>query len=119
MITSLMPGERFVFGSNTAGRHGKGAALFARQKFGAEYGVGEGPTGQCYAFPTLDGHLQKRSLGQLEMARNRLYVYCRQHPEERLLLTKVGCGLAGYDEDYMKSIFTDPPDNLVLPEDWR
>ena len=35
-ITSLKPNEIFVFGSNTEGRHGLGAALTAKQKFGAK-----------------------------------------------------------------------------------
>src|SRR5262249_41455073 len=34
--------EIFVFGSNEAGRHGKGAALHARKHYGAKYGVGFG-----------------------------------------------------------------------------
>lgn len=48
----------FVFGSNLAGRHGKGAALIARQRFGAVYGVGEGFTGNAYAIPTKDQNLR-------------------------------------------------------------
>ena len=35
-------GEIFVFGSNLAGRHGKGAAQIAYQKFGAKMGKGSG-----------------------------------------------------------------------------
>ena len=42
----------FVFGSNLAGRHGKGAALFARQKHGAIHGQGVGLQGTSYAIPT-------------------------------------------------------------------
>ena len=34
----------FVFGSNIAGRHGRGAALYAKQNYGAVYGVGIGRT---------------------------------------------------------------------------
>ncbi len=30
----------FVFGSNLAGRHGKGAALYAKNHCGAVYGIG-------------------------------------------------------------------------------
>ena len=41
----------FVFGSNLAGRHGKGAALDAKNKYGAIYGVGFGRTGNSYAIP--------------------------------------------------------------------
>jgi hypothetical protein len=42
----------FVFGSNLKGVHGKGAALHAKEKHGARYGVGSGPTGTAYAIPT-------------------------------------------------------------------
>jgi len=47
----------FVFGSNLAGRHGKGAALFAVRHRGAVYGVGEGFRGNSYAIPTKDAAL--------------------------------------------------------------
>ena len=38
--------EIFVFGSNLAGRHGKGAALFAKKQHGAIQGQGEGLQGR-------------------------------------------------------------------------
>ena len=43
----LPSGQRqiFVFGSNTEGRHGKGAALLARQRYGAKLGVAQGLVG--------------------------------------------------------------------------
>lgn len=47
---TLKSNEVFVFGSNLAGQHLGGAALLAKEKFGAELGVGEGMTGQCYDF---------------------------------------------------------------------
>ena len=52
-ITRLEPNEIFVFGSNLAGFHGGGAARIANEHFGAEWGVGVGRTGQCYAIPTM------------------------------------------------------------------
>ena len=52
----------FVFGSNLAGRHGKGAAKYARNNLGAVYGVGEGLTGDCYALPTKDYNIKTRPL---------------------------------------------------------
>lgn len=54
-ITELKTNEIFVFGSNIRGFHGGGAARIANKKFGAEWGVGEGLTGQCYALPTMEG----------------------------------------------------------------
>lgn len=52
-ISSLKPGEVFVFGSNLAGHHGGGAARLAYERFGAKWGTGVGMTGQCYAIPTM------------------------------------------------------------------
>lgn len=120
MITELQDGEVFVFGSNLSGRHGAGAAKLAREKFGAVYGVGEGLRGKSYAFPTLDFDLEKLPLAELGISRDRLYRTCWAYPKLRFMLTKVGCGLAGYPEELMRELFYfDSPFNLVLPEDWR
>jgi hypothetical protein len=54
MIDKLNSNQIFVFGSNTQGRHGKGAALTAKNKFGAIYGQAEGLQGQSYAIITKD-----------------------------------------------------------------
>ena len=54
LIRSLQPNQIFVFGSNTQGRHGLGAAKIALQKFGAKYGQAEGIQGQSYAIITKD-----------------------------------------------------------------
>lgn len=58
----------FVFGSNLAGRHGKGAALEAAQHWGAQYGVGEGRTGNAYALPTKDANLRTLPLLEIEQS---------------------------------------------------
>ena len=52
----------FVFGSNLAGRHGAGAALYARQYRGAIYGKGVGLQGNSYAIPTKDFNIKTLSL---------------------------------------------------------
>lgn len=57
-ITELSRCEIFVFGSNLKGCHGGGAARVAMEKFGAEWGVGVGPTGRCYAIPTMQGGVE-------------------------------------------------------------
>ena len=54
-IATLGENEIFVFGSNIQGSHGGGAAWFAYKNLGAEWGVGEGLTGRCYALPTMEG----------------------------------------------------------------
>ena len=120
MITELKPNEIFVFGSNTAGRHGAGAALCARLDFGARYGIGEGLTGQCYALPTLDANLQKRTREDLYESVRQFYLCAQRNPHLIFLLTKVGCGLAGYGEDFMKGLFESMPrlPNVRRPEGW-
>ena len=117
-VTRLEDGQVFVFGSNLAGKHGGGAAKFALENFGAEYGKGEGLQGKSYAFPTLDENLCKLSDQELTFSVWNLYHACQHNPERTFLLTKVGCGIAGFEESKMKSFFHNPPKNLVLPEGW-
>ena len=50
-IKELAPDEIFVFGSNLAGHHGGGAARVALDRFGAQWGQGEGTQGQSTASP--------------------------------------------------------------------
>lgn len=53
-ILKLLPHQIAVFGSNTQGRHGKGAALWCKQHAGAVYGQAKGLQGQSYAIITKD-----------------------------------------------------------------
>ena len=56
-IDMLEKDEIFVFGSDLAGKHLGGAAKAAHNKFGAQWGVGVGLTGQAYAIPTMQGSI--------------------------------------------------------------
>lgn len=109
----------FVFGSNEAGRHGKGAALCARQHHGAVYGVGAGPTGGAYAIPTKDRNLRTLPLETISRHVETFLVYAREHPRLRFQVTKIGCGLAGYKEPQIAPMFIGAPENCDLPEGWR
>lgn len=117
-IAALEPHQIFVFGSNLGGRHAGGAARQAAYKFGAQEGVGEGLTGQCYAFPTLGRNLERRSDEQLTMSVRKLWRCAREHSDKVFLLTRVGCGIAGYDEEYMSLLFRGCPANIIKPKDW-
>lgn len=105
----------FVFGSNLAGRHGKGAALWARQHRGARYGFGEGHHGNSYAIPTKDGKLQTLALEEIRCHVARFVAYAKQHPHLAFELTPVGCGLAGYAPHQMAPLFRDAPENVLIP----
>ena len=124
-ITELAENERFVFGANLTGRHGRGAARQAMDQFGAQYGVGEGLTGQCYAFPTLDAYFRKLPLDTLREGVSNLIETAEANPHLTFLVTKVGCGLAGFSEGTMIDVFDGVfceygiPENIVLPEGWR
>lgn len=109
----------FVFGSNLAGRHGKGAALHARYFYGAYYGRGSGAQGQSYAIPTKDFNLRTLPLESIETYVNGFLLYARAHPELRFNVTRIGCGLAGYTDTDIAPLFKDAPENCDLPEGWR
>jgi len=109
----------FVFGSNLAGRHGKGAALFARQNHGAEYGVGIGRTGNSYAIPTKGHSIKPIPLTSIAGFVMEFIAYARRNPELEFEVTKIGCGLAGYKESDIAPMFKDAPPNCHLPDGWR
>jgi hypothetical protein len=108
----------FVFGSNLAGRHGKGAALYARQKHGAEYGVGEGRTGNSYALPTKDERIRTRPLSDVKASVDKFIAYAKDNPQLQFEVTKVGCGLAGFKEFEIAPLFERSPSNCNLPDGW-
>jgi hypothetical protein len=113
------PSKIFVFGSNLAGRHGAGAALWARQNRGAVYGVGEGLTGQSYALPTKDEHIKTLSLrriGEYVEYVGQFIDFAEQHPDLVFELTPIGCGLAGYSPEEIAPMFKKVPNNVELPE---
>jgi hypothetical protein len=109
----------FVFGSNLAGRHGKGAALTARLNYGAKTGVGEGKWNQSYAIPTKDEKLKTRSLQDIEVSINRFLLHVRQYPGTKYKVTRIGCGLAGYKDEQIAPMFKDAPLNCIMPEEWQ
>jgi hypothetical protein len=118
----MIPQRIFVFGSNLAGRHGAGAALFARRERGAIYGQGIGLQGQSYAIPTKDEHIKTLPLARIRPFIEDFISFARQHPELEFEVTKIGCGLAGYSEDQIAWMFVvaleGVPKNVHLPDGW-
>jgi hypothetical protein len=105
----------FVFGSNMAGRHGKGAALHARKHHGAIYGQGIGRQGNSYAIPTKDANLKTLSLLDIFQHVEEFKSYARANPDLRFQVTAIGCGLAGYKPGQIAPFFKDAPENCELP----
>ncbi len=115
-IETLAENEIFVFGSNLSGLHGGGAAAAAYRSFGAEWGVGVGRTGQCYAIPTMQGGVETIRPYVAEFAE-----YARRHPELTFLVTEIGCGIAGFTPEQIAPLFDlcrDMP-NVRLPRRFR
>lgn len=110
-ISFLENNQIFVFGSNEQGLHSGGAALTAVKKFGAIMGQGEGLQGQSYAIPTMEG------IDSMRKAIERFIEYAKEHPELTFLVTRIGCGIAGYKEEEVAPLFAEAKDisNIYLP----
>ena len=118
-IWSLQPGQVFVFGSNEAGRHGAGAALLAKQQFGAEPGKGFGHFGRSFAIPTKDAGLKPLPLDSIGEYVFRFIDYAYDHFELEFLVTQIGCGLAGFNAAQIAPFFVVHPPNVVLPREFH
>ncbi len=125
IIEKLEPNQIFVFGSNTEGRHGKGAAKIARDKFGAIYGQAEGLQGQSYAIITKDLKILKpitRTWDEIKWQIQKFYGFATGTPElEFLVAYKANSiNLNGYTPAQMSSMFKtfSIPDNVVFEKDF-
>lgn len=114
-IYELKPNEIFVFGSNLAGSHGGGAARLAYNRFGAIWGQGVGLQGQSYGIPTMHG-----GVDAIKPYVDEFIAFAKQHPEYKFLVTKIGCGIAGFTIEEMAPLFQDAIDveNIILPKDF-
>ncbi len=114
-IAELKDNEIFVFGSNLAGAHGGGAAWLAYQRFGAVWGQGVGLQGRSYGIPTMHGGVEA-----IKPYVDEFIDFALRHPELRFLVTRIGCGIAGFVPAEIAPLFADAIDldNVILPEDF-
>ena len=114
-ITELKPNEVFVFGSNLQGMHAGGAAHVAHEKFGAVWGQGVGMQGQSYAIPTMQGGVET-----IEPYVEEFMDYAFRHRELTFLVTRIGCGIAGFTAQQIAPLFLKVIDleNVILPKDF-
>lgn len=110
----------FVFGSNLAGRHGAGAALYAKQNHGAIYGIGEGLQGNSYGIPTKDNNLNTLDLTAIASYVDQFIQFAQQNPNLKFNVTPIGCGLAGYKPKDIAPLFLKHsiPININLPKEF-
>lgn len=114
-ITSLGEDDVFVFGSNLAGNHAGGAARLAKEKFGAIMGQGVGLQGQSYAIPTMQGGVET-----IRPYVDEFINYATMNYTKRFLVTKIGCGIAGFSVDEIAPLFADAMHliNVKLPREF-
>ena len=112
-INKLKDKEIFVFGSNLEGMHGGGAANIAHNKFGAIWGQGVGLQGQSYGIPTMHG-----GVDVIKQYVDEFINFAKSHPELKFLVTRIGCGIAGFSDEEMAPLFKDAIEieNIYLPK---
>jgi len=112
-ISKLAENEIFVFGSNLDGHHYGGAARIAEEKFGAIFGQGVGLQGQSYAIPTMHG-----GVDVIKPYVDEFIEFAKQHPELTFLVTRIGCGIAGFKDSEIAPLFKDAVGmaNIALPQ---
>jgi hypothetical protein len=119
-IKELNENEVFVFGSNRQGRHGKGAALTARNKFGAIYGQSQGLQGQSYAIITkeLRKDYQPVSLQEVREGVDTFIQFAKDNENLTFYVVELGCNLAYFTVEEVAPLFKSATKlkNVYLPE---
>ena len=116
-IDGLAPNQIFVFGSNLQGAHAGGAARLALERFGAVWGQGVGLQGRSYAIPTMQG-----GVDTIKPYVDEFIEFAANHPEMTFMVTRIGCGIAGFVPEEIAPLFTRAValPNVWLPRDfWR
>lgn len=108
----------FVFGSNLAGRHGRGSAAYAAAYAGAVEGIGVGYIGRSYAIPTKDERMATLPLWEIKPHVEEFLRFARKEPIKQFLVVRVGCGLAGYKNEQMAPLFRGAPENCFFSAEW-
>ena len=114
-ISELRENEIFVFGSNLAGAHGGGAAWLAYRRFGAVWGEGVGLHGRTYAIPTMQG-----GVDTIKPYVDDFILFAKEHRELTFLVTRIGCGIAGFRNEEIAPLFKDAicVENIILPKEF-
>lgn len=112
--------EIFVFGSNLQGIHGKGAALHAKNHYGAIQGKGRGIHYRSYAIPTKMTPYIRLSLIEINFYVAEFICYAKGHDDYTFLVTAIGCGLAGHKPEQIAPMFFLAKDlpNVQLPQEF-
>ena len=116
----------FVFGSNTQGFHGGGAARAAMDHYGAEWGKGFGLVGKSYAIPTIEVNAEEGSevdrrtmtVKEIKAYVDKFNNYAKAHPDQEFFLTRLGCVIAGHTDKDIAPLFKPALPNCDYPDLW-
>ena len=78
-------------------------------------GNGDGMQGQSYAIPTMQG-----GVDTIRPYVDKFIAYAKQHPDQHFLVTRIGCGIAGFSPDEIAPLFAEAAEveNISLPDDF-
>ena len=84
-------------------------------KFGAIWGQGVGLQGKSYGIPTMQGGVET-----IKPYTDEFIKFAKTHPELRFLVTRVGCGIAGFKDEEIAPLFKEALDmsNVSLPKEF-
>lgn len=72
-------------------------------------------TGQCYAIPTMHG-----GVDAIKPYVDEFVAYAKAHTEWHFLVTRIGCGIAGFTDEEMAPLFKELMglSHVSLPRVW-
>ena len=82
-------------------------------RFGALLGVGVGLTGERYAIATMLGGVET-----IKPYVDQFIEYAKEHQERKFLVTRIGCGIAGFKDEEIAPLFKRAAavSNIYLPK---
>lgn len=112
-ILTLESDQIFVFNNNSTGDSNFATAIAARRYHNAQKGVAEGLSGETYSIPTDGG-----STLEIQKHVDKFISFAKANPQFEFLVTKIGCGAAGYSEDQIAPLFKKAisVQNIILPK---
>ena len=78
-------------------------------------GQGVGLQGQSYAIPTMQGGVET-----IAPYVDEFIDFARQHPQLKFLVTRIGCGIAGFKDEEISPLFRNALgiNNILLPREF-
>lgn len=110
-LRHLPAGNILVFGSNQAGRHTKGAAALALERFGAVLGRGSGFQGRSYAVMVRDRKREVLPLESIAESVHGFLLFARCNPQMHFWVTNLGAGMDQYAPEQFVQMLKDSPSN--------